>query len=205
MTVTDQSHNERRKAILEKIAEFGIGLTLLSKGWEYVEEFERFPLWVAFIFAAAVLVIAGALFHERLERKIKNSTGLFHILEGVVEIVCGAILLDKGKRWLPMFLALIGFVYLSVGLVRFLTKAENRERAERRLRMYQAAAFIIFAAATAVFNTMSDREPMVYLVDGVLVAVGIFILTRKGKRLKKPGLAGKVLDRLDKKKTGSKE
>lgn len=205
MTVTERWHTEGRKAIVEKITELGIGLTLLSKGWEHVEEFERFPLWVAFIFAAGLFVIAGAVFHERLERRIKNSSGLFHLLEGVVEISCGAILFGKGKHWIPIFLIFLGLVYLSVGLVHLLNKPENRERAERRLRMYQAAAFILFGAATAVLATMKGREPMVYLMDAVLVGSGIFILARKGVRAKRLGLAGRVLDRIDKKKRKTSE
>jgi hypothetical protein len=192
----DQSPKEKMSARLEKIPEYSIGLILLSKGWDEVEHFSRFPVWVAFIFLAAVFVIVGTMFHDRLERKVKNSAGLFHILEGVVEIICATVLLEKGKHWLPIFLVFLGLCYLSGGLVQFLTGAENLERAQRRLRIFQAIAFIIFAVATSVFNSLADGEPMVYLTDGVFVAAGIFILAKKGVPRKRIGLAGRIYDRL---------
>jgi hypothetical protein len=192
----DQSLKEKMRAKLEKIPEYGIGLTLLSKGWDEVEHFHRFPVWVAFIFLAAVFVIVGATFHDRLESKVKNSAGLFHILEGVVEIICATVLLEEGKHWLPIFLAFLGFCYLSGGLVRFLTGAENFERVQKRFRVFQAIAFIVFAVATFVFNYLTDGKLIVYLMDGALMAGGTIILTRKGAPRKRIGLVGRIYNRL---------
>ena len=194
----EQNQRARLREKLVRIPEYGIGLILLSKGWEEAEHLEQFPVRVVVIFLAAVFVIAGATFHRQLERRIKNSTGLFHILEGVVEIICATILLEKGKHWLPIFLAFLGLFYLSGGLVQLLTGAENRERAERRLRMCQAVAFIVFAVATALATSLTDREPMVYLMDVFFVAVGISILVRKGRPCERISLLGRLLDRLDK-------
>jgi hypothetical protein len=125
-TAMDQDRKEKVRERLGKIAEYSIGLTLLSKGWEEAEHLDRFPVRVVFIFLAAVFVIVGTTFHHLLENKVKNSAGLFHILEGVVEIMCASILLEKGKHWIPAFLAFIGLYYLSQGLVQFLTNDDNR-------------------------------------------------------------------------------
>lgn len=191
----DQNRKEALRARLEKIPEYSIGLILFFKGWDEAEQFGRFPVRVVVIFLAAAFVITGAAFQQRLERRIRNSTGLFHMLEGVVEIICASILLEKGKHWLPIFLAFLGLFYFSGGLVQLLTAAENWKRAERRLRVGQAIAFIIFAGATALAVSLTDREPMVYLMDVVLAAAGILILVRKGASRKRIGLVGRILDR----------
>ncbi len=199
----DQDRNEKVRERFAKIAEYGIGLTLLSTGWEEAEHLDRFPVRVVFILLAAAFVITGTAFHDRLEKRIRNSSGLFHILEGVVEIICASILLEKRKHWIPIFLAFVGLIYLSNGLVQLLTRAESLERAQRRLRIFQAVAFIVFAAATAVFNALTDRMAIVFMADGVFMLAGIFILAKKGAPRKRIGLAARIYDRLNKRPSGN--
>jgi uncharacterized membrane protein HdeD (DUF308 family) len=198
MTDLEQSRKELIKARVEKISEYAAGLTLLSKGWEEAERFKEFPAWVIFIFAAGAFVIVGTIVQEKLEHKLRSARGLFHALEGVVEIIGAAILLDKGKHWIPLFLGFVGLLYLSGGLVELLTRPEKRERAERRLRVVQAIAFIAFAIATAAWTTFTDRELMVYVIAVVLIAGGTMILKRKGRPMKKLGMAGKIVEKLTK-------
>ncbi len=198
MATDDKDRNGKIKAKLEKISEYAAGLTLLSKGWEEAEQFTEFPAWVIFIFAAGIFVILGTTFEEKLEHKIKSAGGLFHVLEGVVEIIGAAILLNRGKHWIPLFLGFIGLIYLSGGLVELLTRPERKEIAERRLRMVQAIAFIVFAVVMAVWTTLLDRQVMVYVMAVVLIAAGIIILKRKGAPARRLGLAGKVIEKFSK-------
>ncbi len=201
MAEQNQNRKELIKAKLEKISEYAAGLTLLSKGWDEAERFKEFPAWVIFIFAAGIFVIVGTTFLEKLERKIKSAGGLFHVLEGVVEIVGAAILINKGKHWIPVFLGFVGLIYLSRGLVELLTRPEIKEITERRLRLVLSVAFMVFAAVMAVWTSLVDRSPMVYVMSVVLIVAGIVILKRKGARAKRIGLAGKIVDRFSKETT----
>lgn len=64
-------------------------------------------------------------------------------------------------------------------------------------------AFIVFAAATAVFNALTDRMAIVFMADGVFMLAGIFILAKKGAPRKRIELAARIYDRLNKRPSGN--
>jgi hypothetical protein len=189
----------QKEKVLERVGEYAIGFGLLAKGWDEAESLGHFPFRVAFIFLAGLFVIVAATIHPLLERRIKNVGGLFHALEGLVEIVGATILLEKGKHWIPVFLAFIGLIYLSLGLVQLLTEPDRREEAMRRLRVGHGVAFIAFAVVIAIVNALIEPKIELFLTCGVLVAAGIFILRKRGAPAKRRlGLAGRIYDRLKK-------
>jgi Ca2+/H+ antiporter len=195
-----ESAGRTQKAkILERIGEYAIGVGLLAKGWAEAERLGRFPFRVAFIVLAGVFVVAAATIHPRLEKRTRNVGGLVLALEGLVEIVSATILLEEGKHWIPVFLAFIGLVYLSLGLVRFLAGPARREEAMRRLRAGLGIAFIVFAVVIAFVNVLIEPKIELFLTCAVMIVLGIFILRKRGAPAQKRlGLAGRIYDRLDK-------
>lgn len=147
---------------------------------------------------AGLFVILGAALHRRIAKKIRNFAELFHVLEGLVEIVCASILLEKGKHWIPVFLAFIGLFYLSQGLTQFLTKEKNREKVLVQFRTIQGIVFIAFGAATAALNVLTDRKIEVYGAAAALALGGIIALLRR-KSQRKIGVLNKAYTFLNRK------
>lgn len=92
-----------------QMAEYFIGLSLLIKGYEELPHFSHYPFSIGFIFFAGVFIILGTRFHHHLEKRIRHSGGLFHVLEGLVEIITAIILFQGLKKMIPFFSLLLGW------------------------------------------------------------------------------------------------
>lgn len=180
---------------MESFGEYGIGLSLLAKGWDEAAHFAEFPFRVIFIFCAGVFILAGTKLRHRIEKKVPNFHGVFEILEGLVEIAVGTILLEEGKQFIPVFLAFVGLIYLSRGVTYLATKPENREKAFKRFRKILGLAMIVFAVTMAAINAMTRNEPMVYIATGALVVGAVIALVRRHSTRTRLGIVEKLIDR----------
>lgn len=171
---------DAKNAFIAKLADYIIGVTLLIKGWEEAEHIRHFPFRVVLIFLAGAFIILGASFSHFFEKRIRNFSGLFHLLEGIVEILIATILLQRGRHWIPIFLAFIGLVYFSMGLAQLLAGEGKQKEAMMRLRIAFGIVFIVFGAGLAALNALTEFKLPVLICCAVLVVAGIFILSRRG-------------------------
>jgi peptidoglycan/LPS O-acetylase OafA/YrhL len=197
--------SQERSFAAERFSEYAIGITLLLKSWEDAPHFHHFPLRVIFIFLAGLFIIIGTKFHNQLAEKAKSLPGVFHLLEGLAEIIAASIFFEEGKRWSPPFFALIGFYFCSLGLVVLLAKEGKREKAFCRLRIFQGIAFIVFAVALAVANALIQPKPVVMICSALLVFVGMSLILRRNAPLRKRiSLTFKAYEYLHRKKNGGR-
>lgn len=190
-------NNPERRLAAERFSEYAIGIILLLKGWEEAPHFHDFPCRVIFIFLAGIFIIAGTKFHSQLARSAKSLPGIFHLLEGLVEIIVACTFLEEGMHWLPPFVALIGLHFCSLGLVHLLASEEKRENAFSVLRVVQGIVFIVFAVAIAVANALSTPKPEVLFCAALLVFVGIrLIVKRTAHQQKRISLAFRLFEYL---------
>jgi hypothetical protein len=193
----EKAKQDAKQEFIAKIADYAIGVTLLTKGWEEAEHIRHFPLRVAFIFLAGAFIIAGTSFSHFLEKRIRNFSGLFHLLEGIVEILVATILLQRGRHWIPVFLAFVGLMYVSIGLVQLLAGEGKQKEAMMRLRTAFGSAFIVFGASVAAINALTEPKLPVMICSALLVIMGIFIVHRRSTPLfKRSRLASRLYDRL---------
>jgi len=196
-TGMEKEKQDAKNAFIAKVADYAIGVWVLTKGWEEAEHFGHFPFRVVFIFLAGAFIILGASFSRFFEKRIRNFPGLFHLLEGIVEILVATILLQRGRHWIPVFLAFIGLVYFSMGLAQLLAGEGKQKEAMMRLRTPLGIVFVVFGAGLAVFNALMEFKLPVLISSAVLVVAGIFILSRRGVPLnKRSQLASRFYDRL---------
>ncbi|MCX6557719.1 MAG: hypothetical protein NTW95_09875 [Candidatus Aminicenantes bacterium] len=193
----EKEKQDAKNAFIAKFADYVIGFTLLSKGWEEAEHIHHFPLRVVFIFLAGAFIILGASFSHFFEKRIRNFSGLFHLLEGIVEILVATILLQRGRHWIPVFLAFIGLVYFSMGLAQLLAGEGKQKEAMMRLRIAFGIVFIVFGAGMATLNALTEFKLPVLICCAVLVVAGIIILSRRGvPSNERSQLASRLYDRL---------
>ena len=186
-----------KSEFIAKFADYAIGFTVLVKGWAEAEHIRHFPFRVVFILLAGAFIILGASFSHFFEKRIRNFSGLFHLLEGIVEIIVATILLQRGSYWIPIFLAFIGLVYFSMGLAQLLAEEGEKKGAMLRLRGVLAIVFIVFGTGIAVFNALTEFKLPVLICGAVLVIAGILILSRGGAPLvKRSRLASRLYDLL---------
>ena len=165
----------KRNVLAEKIAHYGVGLTLVLKGIDKAEHYRQNPLTVLFLFAAGAFIILGAAFHHRFEKKIPNFTALFHVAEGIGLILIGFVLLKKSQR-LPYFLFFIGAVYLALGAFNLFTNEEQKKKSAPRLPLALGTVFLIAALVAITLNVLGSGNTWAYLTAGVMAAIGSFLL-----------------------------
>jgi len=194
-----------RSDVAERFSEYAIGIMLLLKGWEDVPHFRHFPYRVIFIFLAGLFIIAGTKFQNQLAERAKSLPGIFHLLEGLVEIIVASMLLEEGKHWRPLFLALAGLYFCGLGLVHLLAKEGKREKAFRCLRIIQGITFIIFSITVAVANALSDPRAEVLVSAALLAFFGIILLVKRvTHQRKRVGLAFRVYEYLRQKRAAKR-
>ena len=157
----------------EPVAGICIGVQILSKGFDKLDHFSHHPFSVGFLFFAGGFVILGSLLHVRLERRIKNLHGLFHLAEGLAMIVSALVLLDGGKVRLPAFIAFAGCLYVVLGIVGLATRGAYTKHRALLMRGI-GSALLAFGAAAFVWVWRTDRDPMVLGVSGLMAALGLF-------------------------------
>lgn len=193
MNCVESEGKSTRTGRIEGLSEYGIGIYLLTKGWDKAAHFHEFPVQVIFIFFAGLLVIAGASLRHKIENKIPNFDGIVYLLEGAVQIVVGLILLGEGNHFLPAFFAFVGLLYLSRGLTFLLTEKTKREAAIRTYRLFAGIGMILFGLSMAGLNAMTEGKTIVYAVTALLIVTGTtMIATRKAASREKGRWLGKI-------------
>jgi hypothetical protein len=193
-------NTDRKALVVEKITGACIAFTILSKGFEESAHFEHYPLRVGFIFFAGLFVLAGALLYGRIEQRIHHFAAIFHVLEGLVEILCATLFLVRGSRWLPVFLFFIGAMYVFIGAIQFFCRHNDPQATMLRLKPYLGGAFIIFAAAVSAVNALTSRSRVVFIMTAFVVGIGLFLVFWR-KPLPKLQLSGKLYDKKERRRT----
>ncbi len=170
----------KNKAIPEKIAHSGVGLTLIFKGIDKAEHFSHNPGTVIFLIAGGLFVILGALVHHQIEKKVPNFTALFHVIEGIALILIGFVLLEKSSR-MPYFLFFIGFIYLLLGAFNLFADEEQKKKFAPRLPLVLGAVFWAAALVALTLNYLNSGNTWAYITAGVMAVMGSFLLLVRRK------------------------
>lgn len=169
-----------KSALAEKISHVLIGLTLVIKGIDKAEHFDQHPKTVIFLFAAGAFIVLGAFFHHRIEKRIHNFTALFHVAEGSALILIGLALLEKSAR-LPYVFFFIGAVYLALGAFEFFTDAAEKKELRPVFLAVLGTVFLLAALVAFVLNFLGANDSWVFIVAGVFAVCGLFILLVRRK------------------------
>lgn len=170
---------KQRDRLLSDLPGILLSIQILVKGVEKLPYFSHFPLHVGFLFLAGGFIIFGTLFHNHLEKRVKNVHALFHLIEGAVLIVSALILFEKGKIRIPLFILFIGFCYLAIGIFFYCVKPPNRERASRHFLRWSGRVFLAAGLLAIGLNFRHDRDAWVFGIGGLLIAIGLFHLLCK--------------------------
>lgn len=170
---------DERYFMLETLAHYLVGLTLVLKGLDLAERFNRHPFTVLFLFGAGAFIIVNAVFHRRIEKHEPGYNALFHIAEGVFLAFIGLVLLERDSRQ-PYFFFAVGAAYLALGYFDLFRAAAAHKKLLRFFMTLLATVFLAAAAAALLVNLFGANDPWVYFTAGVLAVCGLFIvLARK--------------------------
>ncbi len=157
----------------DRVAGLAVGTQILLKGADKLPHLSRHPFLVGFLFLAGAFVTVGSIAHERLERRIRNAHGLFHLVEGAVLVLSAVLLLEKGRLRLPLVLLLVGCLYAVSGAISYVLTPENRERVGRRFLRSVGVVLLLAGAALGGFTAVGDRDPWAFGIGGLFVVIGI--------------------------------
>ncbi len=174
----------------DRIAGLAVGTQILLKGVDKLPYLARHPFLVGFLFLAGAFVTVGSIAHERLERRVRNAHGLFHLIEGVVLVLTALLLFEKGKHRLPLVLLLVGCLYAVSGAVSYVLTPENRERVGRRFLRAVGVVLLLAGAALAGFTAFGDRDAWAMGTGGLLVGVGLSMTLLTDRMLRRFGRSG---------------
>jgi hypothetical protein len=172
--------SDDRYALLESLAHYLVGLTLVLKGIDLAKNFGRHPFTVLFLFCAGAFIILNAVFHRRIEKNTPHFNALFHVAEGVFLIFIGLVLLDKDSRQ-PYFFFFVGIVYMDLGAFELFRDAVEKKKLRRLFLTVLATVFLAVAVVALAVNLFGSNSPWVYFAAGVLAVSGLFILLVRKK------------------------
>lgn len=158
-------------------AEFGglaVGIQILVKAFDKLPYFSHYPLHIGFLFSAGLFVIIGSIFHHLLEKYIKHSHALFHLIEGFVFIISALLLFEKGKIRLPAFIIFIGFIYLLIGVIGYKVSETNYKQISKPLFRWLGITFLLFGFIAMVINWNYDKNTWVFIIASLFVFIGLF-------------------------------
>ena len=174
--------SDGRYAMLESLAHYLVGFTLVMKGIDLAEHFSRHPFTVMFLFCAGAFIILNAVFHHDIEKNEPHFTALFHVAEGVFLILIGIVLLEKDSLQ-PYFFFLAGTAYLALGVLELFRDAAEKKELLRFFLTVPATVFLAVAGVALAVNLLGANSTWVYFTAGVLAVSGMFIiLVRKKAR-----------------------
>ncbi len=172
--------SENRNALMETISHMLIGLVLVMKGIDKAEHYRQHPLTVIFLFAAGAFIILGALFHQRIEKKVRNFSALFRIAEGLALVPVGIVLLEKSAR-LPYFIFFAAALNLGLGAFEFFTSAGEKKRLRPVLLAVMGAVFLGAALVFSACNYFNSGNAWAYGISGIFAVCGLFLLLFRWK------------------------
>lgn len=176
----------------DRVAGLAVGTQILLKAADKLPHFSRHPYLVGFLFLAGAFVTVGSIGHERLERRVRNAHGLFHLVEGAVLVLTAVLLLEKGRLRLPLVFLLVGCLYAVSGAVSYVLTPENRERVGRRFLRSVGVVLLLAGAALGGFTAVGDRDPWAFGIGGLFLVIGLsmtFLADRLLRCFDRPGHA----------------
>jgi len=171
---------DERYFMLETLAHYLVGLTLVLKGIDLAEHFSRHPFTVFFLFGAGAFIILNAVIHHRVETNEPGFNALFHIAEGVFLAFIGLVLLDKDSRQ-PYFFFIVGAAYLVLGYVDLFRAAAAAGKLLRFFMTLLATLFLAAAAIALAVNLFGANDAWVYFTAGIMAVSGLFIVLARKK------------------------
>jgi uncharacterized membrane protein len=169
-----------RYELLESLAHYLVGLTLVVKGIDLAEHFNWHPFTVIFLFCAGSFIIISAIFHHKIEKRGPHFNALFHVAEGLFLLFIGFVLLENDSRQ-PYFFFFIGAIYLGLGAFELFRDAVKNKKLQRLVSAVLATICLAAAAVALVMNLLGLNTPRVYFAAGVLAVSGLFIKLAGGK------------------------
>ncbi len=174
--------SDKRYALLESLAHYLVGLTLVLKGIDLVKYFYRHPFTVIFLFCAGAFIIFNAVFHHKIEKNEPHFTALFHVAEGTFLVFIGIVLLEEDSRQ-PYFFFFAGAAYLALGVFELFRNAAERKDLLRFFLTVPATVFLAAAGVALFVNLFGSNNTRVFFTAGVLAVIGMFVmLVRKKAR-----------------------
>jgi hypothetical protein len=170
----------KKSARVETISDILVGFAIVMKGVDKAEHFSRHPLAVIFMFCAGAFIVLGAVFRHGIEKRLPNFSALFHVAEGVALVLVGLLLLERSTR-LPYFFLFIGAVYLAVGGYEWFTGPEQKRRLRPLFLAVLGTVFLLAALVFSAFNFFNSRDTWAYIASGVIAATGLFLLLVRRK------------------------
>jgi len=167
--------SSKTSPMLENVIHYIVGLTLALKGISMFEHFSSQPFTVVFLFTASAFIVFGTAFRQYMEKKVRNFTALFHVIDGMFLILIGFVLLGTGAR-LPYFFSFIGAVYLALGACELFTDAAEKIKLHPPVLTFLGTALLAAAVVAAAINLFGLGKSWVYITATALAATGMFIL-----------------------------
>ena len=167
--------SNERYALLESLAHYLVGLTLVLKGIDLAERFSRHPFTVIFLFCAGAFIILNAVFHHRIEKNEPHFNALFHVAEGVFLVFIGLVLLQKDSRQ-PFFFFSAGAAYVGLGAFELFRDASEKKELQYLILSVTATVFLAAAGIAMAVNLFGANNAWVFFMAGVLVVSGMFML-----------------------------
>jgi hypothetical protein len=175
-------------AILESLAHYLVGMTLVMKGVDLAEKIDRQAVTVVFLFCAGAFIILNALFHHKIEKNEPHFTAPFHIAEGAFLILIGLVLLEKDSRQ-PYLFFFAGAAYAGLGTIELFRDAAAKKELPRFFLTVPATVSLAAAGVALAVNLLGANNTRVYFTAGVLAVSGMFVLL---VRKKSPALGNPV-------------
>jgi len=171
--------SDERYAMLESLAHYLVGLTLVLKGSDLAEHFGRHPFTVIFLLGAGAFIILNAVFHRRIEKNKPHFNALFHVAEGVFLVFIGFVLLERDSRQ-PYFFFFVGVAYLVLGVCELFKAAAAMKELPRFFLAILKAVLLATAAVALAVNLLGANNVRVYFIAAVLAISGMFIMLVQG-------------------------
>ena len=166
---------DRKNRIMEMISHMLIGFVLVLKGIDKAEHYRQHPLTVLFLFAAGAFIILGALCHHPIEKRVRNFSALFRVAEGLALFLVGYVLLEKSAR-LPYFLFFAGALNIGLGVFEFFTDDADKKRLRPLFLAVMGAVFLAAALVFSLFNYFNSGNAWAYGISGIFAVCGLFLL-----------------------------
>ncbi len=172
--------SDKRYAMLESLAHYLVGLTLVLKGIDLADHFSRFPFTVIFLFCAGAFIILNAVFHHAIEKNKPHFIALFHVAEGIFLIFIGFVLMEKDSRQ-PYLFFFAGGAYLAMGAFELFRDASEKKDLLRFFLTVPATVFLAAAGIALAVNLFGSNNPWIFFTAGMLAVSGMFIMLVRKK------------------------
>jgi hypothetical protein len=172
--------SDERSALLETLAHYLVGLTLILKGIDLADQFHRHPFTVLFLLCAGAFIVISAAFHHALEKNEPHFAALFHVAEGAFLIFIGFVLLDWDPRQ-PYFFFCAGAAYIGLGAFELFKDALEKKGLTRFFLTVPAMVALAAAGIAMAVNLLGSNDARVYFTAGVLAVSGMFIMLARKK------------------------